>query len=119
VDAPGKPVAVTYPDTASWKLVTQASHPQVLRLRLTDVPGWHASIDGKPLALARFNRIMLQAKIPPGRHTIELHYWPDTFNAGIVLAVATVISLVVVPPVWRRQRRRSRPVGGASPVVEA
>ena len=108
VDAPGKPLVVTYPNPSSWKVVTDSAHPQVLRLRLTDVPGWHASIDGKPLSLVRFNRIMLQAKIPPGHHTIELHYWPDAFSAGIALAAATVIGLVVVPPLWRRQRRRSK-----------
>ncbi len=55
------PVAVTYPDPASWKIDTEGSVPQLLRLRLTDVPGWHASIDGRPLPLARFSGIMLQA----------------------------------------------------------
>jgi hypothetical protein len=108
VDAPGRPVVVTYPDAASWKLVTHGSRPQVLRLRLTDVPGWHATIDGKPLTLVRFNRVMLQAKVPPGRHTIELHYWPDAFNAGLVLAGGTVIVLAVALVFggrWSRQRR--------------
>ena len=115
VDAPGTPVTVSYPKATSWKVVTHSSRPQVLRLRLTDVPGWHASIDGKPLPLIRFNRIMLQAKIPAGHHTIELHYWPAAFSAGIVLAGATVIALVVVPPIRRRQRRRPRSVGGGVP----
>ncbi|MGD0391283.1 MAG: YfhO family protein [Acidimicrobiales bacterium] len=115
VDAPGTPVVVTHPDAASWKLVAKASRPQALRLRLTDVPGWHASIDGKPLKLTRFNRVMLQAKIPPGRHTIELHYWPDTFNVGIVLAVATVIALVFGNLALRRRSRTARSTPAPTP----
>ena len=113
VDAPGQPVAVTYPDAASWKLVTHAARPQVLRLRLTDVPGWHATIDGKPLTLVRFNRIMLQARIPAGRHTIELHYWPDTFNAGLVLAGGTAVVLVVALVFGGRWSRKRRAPAGA------
>ncbi len=34
-----------------------------------------------PLALQRFNwRSMLQATIPAGRHTVELHYWPQALH---------------------------------------
>ncbi len=101
--APAKPLNVSYPSPTSWKVVTNAATPQVLRLRLTDVPGWHATIDGKPLTLIRFNQVMLQARIPPGRHTIELHYWPDIFTAGIAVAVLTVIALVLVAVVGRRR----------------
>ena len=111
VTAPGQPLAVAYPDAASWKVVTHATTPQVLRLRLTDVPGWHASMDGKPLPLIRFNRIMLQAKIPPGRHTIELHYWPDAFNAGIVVAGGTAVVLAVALVFGGRWGRRRRAGG--------
>ena len=116
VTAAGTPVTVTYPTPTSWKLTTHATTPQVLRLRLTDVPGWHASIDGKPLALTRYNRIMLQARIPAGTHTIELHYWPDAFTAGIAVGAATVIALLVGNLVLRRRRRRApstpTPTGG-------
>ena len=109
VEATGTPVAVSYPSPTSWKVVTHADAPQVLRLRLTDVPGWHASIDGKPLVLTRFNRVMLQAKIPAGTHTIELHYWPSAFTAGIAIAVVTVIGLVLLLVLGRRvKERRSR-----------
>jgi hypothetical protein len=107
VDAPGQPVKVTYPSPTSWKLVTHASTPQMLRLRLTDVPGWHASIDGKPLQLNRFDRIMLQARISAGTHTIELHYWPDYFNAGIALGLATLLAIVLAHVVFRRRDRRA------------
>ena len=106
VTASGTPVTVKYPDPASWKLTTRASRPQILRLRLTDVPGWHASIDGKPLTLIRFDRVMLQAKIPAGKHTIELHYWPESFTIGIVIGVGTAIVLVLALAFGGRWTRR-------------
>jgi hypothetical protein len=117
VDATGTPLKVSYPNPTSWKVETNATTPQVLRLRLTDVPGWHATIDGKPLVVSRFNRVMLQARIPPGRHTIELHYWPETFTVGIAVAVLTVIGLVVVAVVGRRRgwgRDPFHPLGTSS-----
>ena len=101
-DAPSSPVPVSYPAPAAWKVSTDSRSPSVLRLRLTDVPGWHATIDGKPLSLQPFSGIMLQASIPPGRHTIELHYWPERFTIGIVLAACAAAGLLLVPVVRRR-----------------
>ena len=50
-DALGTPVNVDHPSPSSWKVTTTGDNMQVLRLRLTDEPGWHATIDGRPLAL--------------------------------------------------------------------
>ena len=119
ITASGTPVKVTYPDSASWKLTTHASEPQVLRLRLTDVPGWHASIDGKPLELLRFDRVMLQARIPAGTHTIELHYWPSSFTAGIVVGILTAIVLVVVLVFGGRRRRAGKQPRASTAAAEA
>jgi hypothetical protein len=105
-NAAGVPVAVTHPDPARWAMVTDATTPQVLRLRLTDVPGWHASLDGKPLALETYGGVMLQARIPPGRHQVELHYWPTTFSVGIVLCIIGVVGLAIALVVDRRRRGR-------------
>jgi len=105
-DARGTPVSVTHPDPASWKLETHAGTASVLRLRLTDVPGWHGTIDGKPLTLERFSGVMLQALIPAGAHTVELHYRPLAFSAGIVLAICSAAGLVVALTVSRQRRRR-------------
>jgi hypothetical protein len=105
----GAPVGVDLVNPASWKIRTKSSMDQVLRLRLADLPGWHASIDGRPLQLDRFSGIMMQARIPAGRHEISLHYWPDTFTDGIVLASCSAIGLtaaVVADAVRRRKRRR-------------
>ena len=105
IHAHGMPVPVTHPDPASWELVTHASSRQVLRLRLTDVPGWHASIDGRGVPLQRFAGVMLQVEVPPGRHTVKLYYWPATFTVGIVLAGCALFGLVAALVIERIRRR--------------
>ena len=94
LDAPGVPVTVDHPGPATWRIVTRARREDVLRLRLTDVPGWHATLDGRPLVLVRYAGVMLQARVPPGHHTVELRYRPATFTLGLVLAAAALVGLV-------------------------
>jgi hypothetical protein len=105
-DARGVPIAVGQPGPASWRLETRSPTTQVLRLHLTDVPGWTATIDGQALPLQSYAGIMLQAKIPPGRHIIELSYWPESFTEGIVLAVMAALALVAAAFVAVVRRRR-------------
>jgi len=107
VDAPGTPISVVHPSAASWKISTDAKTPQDLRLRLTNVPGWRATIDGRPLTLVPFAQIMLQARIPGGRHDIELRYWPQTFTAGLALAATSFFCLVIGVTFEGIRRRRS------------
>ncbi|MGH9080776.1 MAG: YfhO family protein [Acidimicrobiales bacterium] len=111
--AGGAPVHVDHPNPASWTLRLDTSAPQVLRLRLTDVPGWHATIDGRPVALQRFAGVMLQMRVPAGIHTVELNYWPRAFTVGIILALMAVLGLAIAGIAsFRSVRRRS---GGAGP----
>lgn len=102
----GTPVAVSHPDPSSWRLSSDVGSRQVLRLRLTDVPGWHASIDGRPVPLDRYAGVMLQTEVPAGRHTIVLYYWPATFTTGLVVAALAVVGLVAAFAIrWDRRRR--------------
>jgi len=52
---------------ASWSLVTERPRQQVLRLRLTTFPGWHASIDGQPCAGELRRGDCSRPGYPPGR----------------------------------------------------
>jgi hypothetical protein len=90
----GSPLSVSHPSPSQWKMTTDAHREEVLRVRLTDVPGWHASIDGRPLSLAPFAGIMLQARIPPGRHVIVLRYWPNSFTEGLIIAACAIVFLI-------------------------
>lgn len=108
--AAGVPVAVNHPSPNAWKMVTHSTSPSVLRLRLTNVPGWRATIDGKSVDVDSFARIMLQVRVPPGRHVVELQYWPKTLSIGIVLAACAAIGLVLlVILAWLRSRRSNTP----------
>ena len=106
--ATGTPVTVSRPNNITWDLTTSSPTAQVLRLRLSDVPGWHASIDGHSLQLESFNGVMMQAVVPPGRHNISLRYWPDTLTTGLVLAILGVLGLALLPVVVAIRRRRDR-----------
>ena len=101
----GSPVAVTEPDPSTWTMSTAVQQPVALRLRLTAVPGWSATIDGRPLTLIKYNGIMLEADVPPGHHVIVVSYWPDTITLGLVIAAGTVLGLVAAGIVGRRRRQ--------------
>ncbi len=105
----GAPVNVSHSDPSSWRMITHGNTQSVLRLRLSNVPGWHATIDGKQVDLTPFAGVMLQVRVPPGRHVVALHYWPSTFPIGILVALGALSGLVVLL-VFSRTRSR-RPVG--------
>jgi hypothetical protein len=112
--ASGSPVGVAHPSPGTWKMVTDGKSRTVLRLRLTDVPGWRATIDGKPVDVDSFARTMLQVRVPAGRHVVELRYWPKSLSIGVVLAVCGAFGLATLLFLaWIRSRRpgHSKKVG--------
>jgi Bacterial membrane protein YfhO len=108
-ETPGKAVPVTVCCSGSWSLVVHDSGRELLRLRLTATPGWHASIDGRPLQLRTWaSGVMIEAMVPPGKHVIELRYWPRLFTLGIVLAGFSFIGLLLgALKGWQTGGRRS------------
>jgi hypothetical protein len=86
---------VRHLDPGTWQVVTTANHAQDLRLRLTDIPGWQATIDGRPLSLRPYEGIMLQATVPAGHHVVTVRYWPTSFVLGLVLAALGILASVV------------------------
>jgi hypothetical protein len=109
VATPARVIAVTSPNPTSWRLSIESATSSVLRLRLTDVPGWNATIDGQPLRLEVWNGVMLQARVPPGRHVIELRYWPRALSLGLIWAVVSMVGLMGLALVaWVLKQRKSR-----------
>jgi len=120
LDAPGTAVRVAHPAAGTWRMVTDANGPALLRLRLTAVPGWQATLDGRPLATGSWSRgAMVEVDVPAGRHVVELHYWPDLFTIGIVMSGAVALAFLTAAGVVA-VRRRSAPRGeSGSPEVSS
>jgi hypothetical protein len=104
--AHSSPVAVTHPDPATWSMETTSPTTAALRLRLTNLPGWHATVDGRAVPLTSFAGVMLQTTVPPGRHRVVLTYWPAAFTQGLVLAAIAAFGLVTVGVTGRLRHRR-------------
>ncbi len=116
VEAMGTPVPTSRPGPASLRVTVSAPTPQVLRVRLSDLPGWHATIDGRPLPLESYAGMMLQARVPSGHHTIVFRYWPATLTVGLIMALLSAAGLATALVVAHvHKRRRSLPNGPALP----
>jgi hypothetical protein len=83
-----------------------------------EVPGWHATVDGRSVPLVTADHALHAVPVPVGQHTVTLTFRTPGSSAGIVI---TLVSLVVYATGWvavvlsrRRRRRRARtaPAGG-------
>jgi hypothetical protein len=79
-----------------WVLDVSASAAGRLVVANPYFPGWHAVVDGveAPLAAAPGDPIVLP--VPIGSHRVFLEYRPASFRAGLALAAASVLALVLV-----------------------
>ncbi len=99
------------PAPGEYDVVTSSSAAGTLTARVTDVPGWHATIDGKPVSLEPTGGVMWSLHVPAGSHRVRLWYWPERLTQGLVMAGGGVVLLVawfVGTVVVRRRRKRSR-----------
>lgn len=104
----------------TWHIDVYARRRSLLVIRATSLPGWQATIDGKPLQTRQFGTVMLAAVVPPGRHVVTLRYWPRLWSLGLLLAaisaVGTVAGLVVAA--LRRYPRPSQAPRHAQSTVD-
>jgi len=104
---PERPVAMASTGPSSYSVALDTGTRVDVHLRITDEPGWSASLDGRPVQLRQWNGVMLQAEVPPGRHTLVLRYWPRTFTYGIALAAASILffTLAIGAQMWLARRK--------------
>jgi hypothetical protein len=90
----------------TWRIEVDAHARSLLVARVTAVPGWHATIDGRPLRLRTYDTVLLAAVVPAGHHVVVLHYWPGLLHTGLVVAAASAAALAcaLAWSLWRRRR---------------
>ena len=76
-------------------------------------PGWTATVDGQPAELGRVNYILRALNIQPGRHQVELSFFPKTVKTTETIAyVAYVVLILLVIGAALMEWRRGRKVKG-------
>ncbi|MHB8262302.1 MAG: YfhO family protein [Acidimicrobiales bacterium] len=108
-----------YGKVASWRWVSSnhlsiravSSQPSELLARVTDVPGWHARVNGHAVPVKRAVGTMLAVPLPRGKSTIDLTYWPASFTAGIIAAILAMIIIIALVIIQLRAYRAKTPSG--------
>jgi hypothetical protein len=80
-------VRVLRAEPGDWSFAVDAGGPGVLVLNQSALPGWAASVDGRPVDLLVANRLMLGVPVPAGASRVEFIYTPPGYAAGIVFSL--------------------------------
>lgn len=59
-------------------------------------PGWTATVDGKPVDIARANYILRAIKIEPGKHKVDFKFDPQSVKRTEAIAYAALVLLLLV-----------------------
>jgi hypothetical protein len=57
-------------------------------------PGWHAQVDGKETKIYLADYAFMGIEIPKGKHSVKIYYNPESFRNGVIISVASLLSLV-------------------------
>lgn len=93
----------------------QCSTPAVLLRREAMYPGWHASMDGRPVNLLPAHDIFQSVALPAGKHDVAFAYRP-THSMGMLAGFAVGLLALIAGFVrewltWYRSPRRAVVVG--------
>jgi hypothetical protein len=93
-------VTVTAIDEQHLRLDASPACAGVLVLSDNWYPGWHATLDGRPIDVLRADAAIRAVAIPAGPHRVELFYHPDGlgWTAALSLAALGVVLLAALLP---------------------
>lgn len=98
-------VQASHPSDVRYEVTVRAPIAETLAIRITDVPGWHATADGRPIGLDKGPGDLMEAVIPARTQVVELTYAPRLLEVGYGVAAATLV--VLAGSVILERRRRS------------
>jgi hypothetical protein len=59
-------------------------------------PGWHATVDGRPVPIERWDGAFQAIAVPPGAHRLRFQFAPTSLRTGALLSLSALIFLCVV-----------------------
>jgi uncharacterized membrane protein YfhO len=104
--APSQPIDMARPSPDRMKLEVQSAERSILLVGEHFDPGWSAVVDGRPAPVLRVDLAALGVELLPGKHLVELRYFPPGLWAGLALALGTAVLLGLLGLSLRSAGRR-------------
>ena len=78
-------------------------------------PGWEAKVDGQPVELGRVDYILRALNVQPGKHQMELSFFPKSVNLTETIAYIAYVLLIllVAAGVFLEWKRRKTEIANA------
>jgi hypothetical protein len=77
--------------------------PAILVLSDTHMPGWTATVNGRPARILYANAAFRAVEIPAGRSEVEFRYVTPGLRAGLAVSAAALAAIAALS--WPRRRR--------------
>jgi hypothetical protein len=93
--------------------------PETAILKLSEVyypSGWTATLDGEPVDILRTDYALRAVVVPAGKHRLEMHFEPESYEAGLIITTVTnyLLAIVLLYYLVLYIRRRMRSGKGAA-----
>ena len=84
--------------------ITTTKANEVLNTSIPYSQGWHATVNGKPAKTYKTVGMFTAVKLPQGKNTVTLSYWPPLLNLGLLISGLTLV--ILTGGWWLVHRRR-------------
>lgn len=88
-------VSIVKREPARMSLTAEATRPSLLVMSEVTYPGWRAMVDGHEVELLRVNYLLRALSLAPGKHDVEIYYWPRSLTIGAAITAVTALLLVI------------------------
>jgi hypothetical protein len=96
---------VTPEGIQAYAIRVRAERPAVVLVRVPFAPGWHATLDGRPVPVLAADYVDQAVAVSAGAHTIRLAYDDPSIGIGVLVAVAGAVGWSVLVALLRRRER--------------
>jgi len=77
-----------------YQIQYSAPAEMLIRIAVPFAPGWHAAVDGTPVAVLPVDYALSGVVVPAGQHQLTLQFRPNTFLIGAALSIAGAIGVI-------------------------
>lgn len=84
--------------------------PAMVERRELYMPGWHASLAGRDVSVARYDDLFQRVDLPAGQSTVRFEFVPPFMTAALLAMVAGLLLLIVPLVVVAARSRPARPL---------